>query len=517
MAMRKGAFFGSRLGRRLLGRILLFSGGVAVVLTAIQLYADYCRDVDDLNASLALAHESHSEAVIDAIWQFDANRLDILLRALVAQPYIAGARVQYGADAQEVVTVGATQPGSKFVSETALSYAAGSRSFDLGMLTVYGDVDAVYERSQSRFLMVLATQLLKTMLVAAFIILIVDRLIGARLQKASRWAADLTPDKPFAPLTFAGQDRRRPDEIDDLAGALNKTADTAHRHAERLEEAVAARTRALSLTNRQLSAAVATEARLRADLKKETDMKSRFFGLLAHDMRNQVTPILGMSELLTANTSLKDDDQAYREALSINRSAQALLRLLESILEWTRLQMDFETAQPESQPFRDICVEAMADAAVAADAKGVSLVISGENPVVHVDASMTTTILRNLLNNGVKFSHSGSAVEVEAVLEDGQARIHVLDRGVGVPEEARETLFTDGHNHTQSGTAGEKGSGLGLALSAELVRRQGGEIGMEPRAGGGADFWFTVPLANASANDHDRHAGVADHPRRVRA
>ena len=113
---------------------------------------------------------------------------------------------------------------------------------------------------------------------------------------------------------------------------------------------------------------------------------------------------------------------------------------------------------------------------------------------VHAELGMVDTILRNLINNAIKFTPEQGAVTVNAEQKNGFGVIEVTDTGVGMAEEKVADLFGLDHKTTTKGTAGETGTGLGLHLCKELVEKQGGEIYVESVEGKGSSFRFTLPL-----------------------
>ena len=106
---------------------------------------------------------------------------------------------------------------------------------------------------------------------------------------------------------------------------------------------------------------------------------------------------------------------------------------------------------------------------------------------------MLKTILRNLVSNAVKFTNSGGFIKVTALKETGNVKISVSDNGVGIQATRIPQLFEISQILTTTGTASEKGSGLGLILCKELVEKHGGKIWVESEYGKGSNFIFTLP------------------------
>jgi signal transduction histidine kinase len=114
---------------------------------------------------------------------------------------------------------------------------------------------------------------------------------------------------------------------------------------------------------------------------------------------------------------------------------------------------------------------------------------------------MLQTVFRNLISNAVKFTPKGGQIRIAAKEVNGYIEILVSDTGVGIAENKLKTLFNIDKRRTSPGTAGEKGTGLGLVLCKEFIERQGGNLWLESQPGKGSTFIFTLPLHPPTAND----------------
>ena len=116
-----------------------------------------------------------------------------------------------------------------------------------------------------------------------------------------------------------------------------------------------------------------------------------------------------------------------------------------------------------------------------------------QNLPVLADWDMVHAILRNLISNGIKFSHPGSEIVIGAQQEDGHMLVSVSDNGVGISEEDIYKLFRLDYSYSTMGTEDEKVTGLGLLLCKEFVEKHGGRIWAESTEGEGSTFYFTIP------------------------
>jgi signal transduction histidine kinase len=242
--------------------------------------------------------------------------------------------------------------------------------------------------------------------------------------------------------------------------------------------------------------------RLAHDQAQETiRIKSEFLANMSHEIRTPMNGIMGMNALMLM-TDLTPAQRRYAEV--VQTSAETLLTIFDDILDIAKLEAG--GVQIAAGTFDlDFLMEAVVAAAQPqADRKGLALVIDADGqswPPVRGDAQRLRKVLGHLVGNAVKFTDSGGVLVClrrRPVTPDQTAvRIEVMDTGLGVDAEARETLFEPFRQADGSMTRRHGGMGLGLAISRHAVQLMGGTIGMEDRPGGGSIFWVELSLPNA--------------------
>lgn len=231
------------------------------------------------------------------------------------------------------------------------------------------------------------------------------------------------------------------------------------------------------------------------------DTKDKFFSIIAHDLKGPVNVILGFSELL-AEKLVRYKNRAIKEyAEIVQTTAIQTARLLDNLLEWARLQKGNIPFEPEFVNLNEIVADINILMREVALKKQVTIEAFIPNQlVVFADTNMINTVLRNLISNAIKYSSTGGKVVVEATEQEDLVEISVIDRGVGISEEIRSTLFKQGLKSSNPGTANERGTGLGLILCKEFVDQLGGRIWVDSGLGAGSTFYFTVPIKNRAIN-----------------
>ena len=231
-----------------------------------------------------------------------------------------------------------------------------------------------------------------------------------------------------------------------------------------------------------------------SDLKDLNATKDKFFGIIAHDLKNPFSSLLGASELLINYIDEFDTKNVKNISKVLHDSAKRGYSLLENLLEWSRSQTGNIKFNPQKLNLGELIAENLSGMKVYVIHKKIKLLskVDGDIATV-VDKNMFNTVLRNLLNNAVKFTHKGGQVTVIAERCDNNIIITVKDTGIGIDPKDIDKLFRLDVQYTKLGTDHEKGTGLGLLLCKEFVEKHGGRIWVESNLKKGSEFKFSIP------------------------
>lgn len=229
------------------------------------------------------------------------------------------------------------------------------------------------------------------------------------------------------------------------------------------------------------------------ELSEQNITKDKIFSIVSHDLKN---PVAAQKQVLDYLDGQYDQigEQEKKEIISMMRqSNDSLNDLLLELFDWASLNSGRMEYHPIRTDLFSVIQSALEKVSMQAHSKGISF----ENQVVpnnfvYADVVMLESVLRNLLINAVKFSHSGSTVKV--IVEDGEKemRLSVIDNGIGMNEATLSKLFEQGST-TARGTSGECGAGLGLKMCKNLVETNKGKISALSKEGEGTTITFSIP------------------------
>jgi signal transduction histidine kinase/ActR/RegA family two-component response regulator len=254
-----------------------------------------------------------------------------------------------------------------------------------------------------------------------------------------------------------------------------------------LENKVKERTYDLEVANSQLLELNAT--------------KDKFFNIVAHDLKNPFTSLLGSSELLFQNIDLLDRDDIRKLSLLLNDSAKSGYAILQNLLDWSRSQTGLLKINPEKFNLKQLIDENISNMELFWSNKEIQIVSEVSSDIyIYADKNMIETVLRNLISNSLKFSYRSGKVIVKAIINQEEIIISVKDFGTGIPCEEIEKLFRIDTKFSLPGTENEQGTGLGLKLCKEFVEMQNGRIWVESEDGKGSEFSFSIANKNGNGS-----------------
>jgi PAS domain S-box-containing protein len=236
------------------------------------------------------------------------------------------------------------------------------------------------------------------------------------------------------------------------------------------------------------------------ELKIINNTKDKFISIISHDLRTPFSSILGFTDILLNDEDLTVSKQKQYVTM-IQESARNMLSLVNSLLDWTRIQTGRIAFNPKRTNAINIVNKAVSMLSGAALQKNINLSVRiFDDFFIHADENLILQVFTNLISNAIKFTRLGGTISINAKPHEKSRFIQfsVKDNGIGIKSDDMSKLFRIDSKFSTLGTSGERGSGLGLTLVKEIINKHGGEITVESEPGKGSEFIFTLPTSSIS-------------------
>ncbi|CAN5139722.1 N/A [soil metagenome] len=477
--------------------LLIIVSGAAIGLVAgtVQLYMAYRAGLQSIEENFRMIGISHAPALTANVWALDSEQIDRQLDGIKLLPDISGARVTgdvpWDAPAENPAPAGSERI-SRVYDLIHTAKDGDGRQRLIGQLHVEASLEPLYARLRKMFWPILITELVRSTVLVALLILGIRYLVTRRIRHISRYTAGLSIDNLDVPLVMPQVGRSAGDDIDTLASSVDGMRLT-------LRQEIGRRL-LLEVESREL-----TVQKQAAELANIT--KSEFLANMSHEIRTPMNAIIGMSNLALDGTLPPRQRNYIHKVLS---SAQLLLRIINDILDYSKVEagkLELEIVEFELAGV----LEGVADLlGQSVDDKGLELVFdpSADLPrAVIGDPLRMRQVLLNLCNNAVKFTERGEVVvRISQLTGDATSallRFSVRDTGIGIRADQLATLFQP-FTQAEGGTARRfGGTGLGLTISKRLLELMGSRIEVRSQPGTGSTFSFDIlfqlPPASARA------------------
>ena len=231
------------------------------------------------------------------------------------------------------------------------------------------------------------------------------------------------------------------------------------------------------------------------ELQLANDQKDRFIGMAAHDLRTPLSIISNQCELLLECEPLASAATLHKVVGRIRRSSRFMRGLIDDLLDLSVIESGNLRLDRQPADLVAILREAVEFNQILADQKQIRLQLTAAETrlPISIDVDKIEQVLNNLISNAIKYSHSGTLVELRLIPSDGWCEISVADQGKGIPAAKLDLLFSPFADIGVRGTAGEESTGLGLAIVRRIVEEHGGRLRLQSAEGVGSTFFVTLP------------------------
>jgi PAS domain S-box-containing protein len=584
----------SRIARKLVLAIVLFSSVITLIATGLQIFLDYKHDMKIIEGNLGLIESSYLASLTNSVWSYNEGQIRSQLEGLLRLPDMEALEIRV--DGKTVWSAGAAKSGHTIEADFPMLRDDYGREISIGVLHAVASLDAVYDRLIGKVLVILLSNAIKTFLVSGFVLIIFQYLVTRHLKNLAEYVRKLDIRRPSPPLVLdrTSSGTRKPDELDEVAFAIDRMQAGLRESFAKLEtsesrlKGILDNTQAViylkdraglyilvnrrfevlfHLTNEQVRGrtdhdlfpreladefrandlrvietnrphqweevaphddgphtylslkfpvagadgaefavcGISTDITERLEMeeahrqaREEAEManaaKSIFLANMSHELRTPLNAINGFAEMMAAEMVGPLPERYRQFATDIHTSGQHLLKVVNDILDMSRIEAGNIDLAPVPVEMGGLIEEAISMLGEQATRKSVSFVRDLDDArTLQVDPLRVKQAFLNVLSNAVKFS-TGGTVTVSAERNGEWHEFRVSDTGIGMTEnDIRIALLPFGQAEKQAYTRQFEGTGLGLPLARQLVEAHGGTIRMESEPDVGTTVTVSFP------------------------
>ncbi len=235
-------------------------------------------------------------------------------------------------------------------------------------------------------------------------------------------------------------------------------------------------------------------------LKVLNESRNKLFSIVTHDLKNPLSQLTSLIELSDKNFLEAKQQREFNA--EIKNNLLQVSAMMDKVIQWTKTQMEGFEVQRTNVNVQDITSNVMLFFQAEAEKKSLKFKLeSVDDPIAYVDAEMLGVVLRNLISNAIKFTHQGGTITIGIESNNSSVDIKIKDEGVGISSE-NLILLNKGETPIKlQGTSGEKGAGVGLMLSHDLLERNGSTLKLESANGKGTTVTVSIPLSSTSHSE----------------
>ena len=232
------------------------------------------------------------------------------------------------------------------------------------------------------------------------------------------------------------------------------------------------------------------------NLKQSNDLKDRMFSIIGHDLRSPLSAAkLKMDFIMRGIIDPKDDKFLDETVYDLLKTMDEALNLLQNLLGWAKSESDQIQMIPEKLNLNDLVEQTFRLLKLGSDHKHIVMQNNvPEGLFAFADNNMIKTVLRNILSNAIKFTPVDGVIKINSKLNKENVVIEIEDNGNGIPKEDIKKILNPNEHFSKLGTEKEPGTGLGLILCQNFVRKNGGELKIRSKVGEGSTFYFHLPI-----------------------
>jgi len=233
-------------------------------------------------------------------------------------------------------------------------------------------------------------------------------------------------------------------------------------------------------------------------LEELNEIKNKFLGMAAHDLRNPLGVIMGFSQLLKMDYDNFTKEEILEIIDDISSASNTALNLVNDFLDVSKIESGTFEIHLQIVDFKSFIEQIVKKNSFYAKKKNIEIELkySDEIPNIMIDSERLAQVFNNLITNSIKFSYRNSKISINVYLTNDSLNIDIIDYGIGMDQNEVEGIFNGFFGKGKPGTEGEKSTGLGLAISKKIVDSHNGKILVQSEKGKGSKFTVVLPISN---------------------
>lgn len=500
---------GSGLSVRLVLATLIYSFIVSLIIIAIQFYFMYQQAVNNAFESYKTIESGPLQGLSQSLWEVDQTHINIILDSIIQLPEVSLARLtdETGKSWEQKQSFKNLLSAKDF----PLTYREGNQTFNLGTLHVELSADDIFtqikERSLGRILFISITLGLSSL----FILMLFQRWVTRHLEKMAEFTQRMNLNELNTQLVLDRNTNKIADELDLVVSSINHLqASLKHDlelraavekelrlHKQNLEILVAERTRELEEKSTLLT--LQTQ-----ELEAQNTELNAFAHSVAHDLKNPLTTLIAMSKLLADGALPITPEQIKSSTASIHRTALKMNAIVDALLLLASIRRA-EEVKVTTIDLHKLADEACGRLTNLAQQYQATISFQGNwQPALGYE-QWVEEVWVNYISNAIKYGGIAPKIEIGCQPQaNNYIKCWVRDHGAGISADKQADLFIQ---FSRLDTHITEGHGLGLSIIKRIIQRLKGDVGYEDAEGGGACFWFTLPMldSNPTTKNDDTH------------
>jgi signal transduction histidine kinase len=234
-------------------------------------------------------------------------------------------------------------------------------------------------------------------------------------------------------------------------------------------------------------------------LEQLNRQKDKFFSIISHDLKTPFISLLGYSEILSGDADTLPREEIKDLSEKIYSTSKNTFKFIENLLNWSLIARGKMEIHLKQVNLNDLISRIMNLLQGAFEKKKIQVSFDQESQIlINADSNMIFSSIQNLISNSIKFTPAAGKITISLKAKNGSAEVQIIDSGIGIAKEKLENIFDIDAAYSTKGTEGEEGTGLGLALCNQFIKKNNGKISVESEVGKGTSFTILLPLSNIS-------------------